>query len=151
MRILRKLSILFYLLTISFWGFSTESQKNEINDTLIIRQIDSVISTIKKSKIGKKISAPKYSENYHFTKNDNKVYLVAFYESNNVQSVTLYYFLNTDFSKVIYMERKQKTKNIYYFSNDKLIYKEEANNLQSQEVDKLLTKAQYFKSKISQF
>ena len=151
MRILRKLSILFYLLTISFLGFSTKSQEKEINDTLIVRQIDSIISTIKESKIGKKVSAPKYSENYHFTKNDNKVYLVAFYESNNVQSVTLYYFLNTDFSKVIYMERKQKTKNIYYFSNDKLIYKEEANNLQSQEVDKLLTKAQYFKAKISQF
>ena len=152
MRILRKLSILFYLLTISFLGFSTESQEKGINDTLIVRQIDSIISTIKESKIGKKISAPKYSENYHFAKNDNKVYLVAFYESNDVQSVTLYYFLEAELSKVIYMERKRKaSENVYYFSNGKLIYRKEANDIQSQEADKLLTKAQYFKLKILQF
>lgn len=156
MQNLKSLQILLCLLAVSLVCFSSNTVTNYTNDTLTISQIDSIIKSTKSKSGGTKIKGANFTENYHYNKKDNTVYLVAIFESKDINNKTincstLYYFIKEKLSKITYWEGNVKKQNVYYFQNGQLVYKDEIKNLHTQDVEMLLLHAENYKSKWQHF
>jgi hypothetical protein len=149
---LMKSYLLFTVFIFSLSFSSGASQMTISSDSLLVRQIDSIIKKSKYKKvITNKISGQSQREIFWTAKHDKETFVVAVSESSIVKTLTRYYFIKGVLVKVLYENSKPdhtKGGGVYCFSGDKLIYKREM-GIESQNENNFLANSYDLKSKMA--